>query len=572
MILALVLFMDHSGMGQGLIISPGTSFTGTGGNIVLRGNVVNNGSFSNNNNTVIFSGAAQSLGGTSPVLFNNLTVASGSTTTITTTGQLLNGILVSNSTLNANGNITLLSTVTQTALIDGSGIGQVSGNVIMQRYLPSGFGYKYFSSPFQGATVNEFGDDMDLSASFSTFYEYDESRVSAGWVSYTNSAGVLNPMHGYAVNFGSGVAALTADVTGVVNNGNLSRTMYNNNETYTKGFNLVGNPYPSPIDWDAGTGWTKTNIDDALYYFKAGGADQYSGTYSTYINGTSSDGLATNIVPSMQGFFIHVSDGAWPVTGTLGIDNNVRIIDNSHQFIKSDNGSTKSFLRVVANFGDKQDSSDPLVIYFDEKAQNEFDSRLDALKLMNTDRFVPNLYAIASDGYNLSINALPVLEDSLLVVPLGLKTEREGIIAFRVRDSGNLPTGINVYLHDEKTGANQSLNLNNAYTIYLNAGEYNNRFSLKFIQGAIEMNESRQDADLLDIYISKGVMIADIRLLPGDKGTMIISNISGQIVFRKDIYEVGYYDVNPRLKSGIYIVNFISGNVRNVKKIFILNK
>ena len=120
MILALVLFLNHSGLGQGLIISPATSFIGIGGNIILRGNVVNDGSFSNNNNKVIFTGAAQSLGGTSPVLFNNLTVAAGSTTTMITAGQTLKGILVSNSTLNANGNITLLSTVTQTALIDGS--------------------------------------------------------------------------------------------------------------------------------------------------------------------------------------------------------------------------------------------------------------------------------------------------------------------------------------------------------------------------------------------------------------------------------------------------------------------
>src|SRR5450759_5790523 len=272
----------------------------------------------------------------SPIIFNNLTVASGSTTTITTTGQSLRGILVSNSTLNSNGNMTLLSTVTQTALIDGSGTGQVNGNVTMQRYLPSGFGYKYFSSPFQGATVSEFGDNMDLLAVFPSFYNYDESKSSAGWVTYTNSAGVLNPLYGYAVNFGCSVTAITADVTGVVNNGNLSRTMYNNNNTYTKGFNLVGNPYPSPIDWDAASGWIKTNIDNALYYFKSSTTDQYGGTYSTYINFVSSDGLATKIIPSMQGFFIHVSDGAWPITGTLALNNSVRITDMTHSFIKSD--------------------------------------------------------------------------------------------------------------------------------------------------------------------------------------------------------------------------------------------
>ena len=105
MILALILFQNNSGLSQGLIISPGTSIFGTAGNLVLRGNVVNDGSFSNDTNTVIFAGGVQSLGGTSPVLFNNLTVAAGSTTSMITTGQTLKGILVSNNTLNANGNI-----------------------------------------------------------------------------------------------------------------------------------------------------------------------------------------------------------------------------------------------------------------------------------------------------------------------------------------------------------------------------------------------------------------------------------------------------------------------------------
>ena len=118
---------------------------------------------------------------------------------------------------------------------------------------------------------------------------------------------VLVPWHGYAVNFGSNAAPNTVDVTGVVNNGTLTVTLYNHNNTYTKGFNLIGNPYPSPIDWDAAAGWTKTNIDNALYYFKASTTDQYGGTYSTYINGISATGGTTNIIPSMQGFFVHVS-------------------------------------------------------------------------------------------------------------------------------------------------------------------------------------------------------------------------------------------------------------------------
>jgi hypothetical protein len=60
--------------------------------------------------------------------------------------------------------------------------------------------------------------------------------------------------------------------------------------------------------------------------------------------------------------------------------------------------------------------------------------------------------------------------------------------------------------------------------------------------------------------------------MPGERGILIINNILGQIVFRKDIYEGGYHEFNPSLKTGIYIVNFITGNARDVKKILILNK
>ncbi len=222
----------------------------------------------------------------------------------------------------------------------------------MQRYLSSGFGYKYFSSPFQAATVNEFADDMTL-GSF-TFYKYDESRTSSGWVSY-NTPGNKSTYStgGLCFKFWSESAPNTVDVTGVVNDGSLSVTLYNHNNTFTQGFNLIGNPYPSPVDWNASSGWTKVNIDNALYYFKASTTDQYGGTYSTYINGISSDGVVNNIIPSMQGFFIHVTDGAWPVTGTLALNNSVRITNLTHSFTKSLKACISvPLLRLTSGFSD----------------------------------------------------------------------------------------------------------------------------------------------------------------------------------------------------------------------------
>ncbi len=560
--------MNQAGSGQGLTISTGTILETTGGTMVLQGNVINNGSFINNNSTIVFSGNTQVISGTTPISFNNITVDPGSTTTITTPGQALTGILLCNGTFNANGNFTLLSTEYQTALIDGSGTGQVNGNVTLQRYLSSGFGYKYLSSPFQAATVSEFSDNMKLADPFPAFYRYDESLSTSGWVSYIDSSLVLNPVQGYAVNFGSSAPPLIFDVTGVVNNGDLSTTLYNHDNTYSKGFNLVGNPYPSPIDWDASSGWTRINIDNALYYFETSTTDQYGGTYVTYADGVSSNGLATNLIPSMQGFFVHVTDGIWPVTGTLAMNNSVRITDLTHPLTKSDINS-RSLIRLTAEFSDDTVSVDPVVIYFDEKATDKFDGQLDALKLMNTDFMVPNLYTVGSDGAKLSISALPVISDTLYKVPLGLKINRDGRIIFKISAlEGNL-ADMEIYISDIVAKTDQDLLSDKDYRLDLKTGQYENRFFLNFRNIGTGIPDYSAGDDLFSVYCSHGILKIKINTLPAAEGTLIISNLTGQMPLIKKYYEPGYYELNPGLKNGVYIVSFLSGTKRCSKKVFI---
>jgi hypothetical protein len=570
-----VLNLGAVGTVNNLTIDIGSSLTIDDNTLQIAGNITNNGTFTASVGTIEMNGsAAQTIPANTFAgnAIRNLTINNSSGVTLLGSLDIIEIVSVQSGTLSSGGYLTLVSTAVQTALIDGAGAGTVSGNVTMQRYLPSGFGYKYFSSPFQAATVNEFGDDMNLGASFPAFYRYDESRTAAGWVRYDTATRVLNPMHGYAVNFGSDPAADTVDVTGVVNNGSLSRTIYNNNRTYTKGFNLVGNPYPSPIDWDAVAGWTKTNIDDALYYFKASESDQYGGTYSTYIAGVSSDGLATDTIPSMQGFFVHVSDGTYPVTGTLAMNNSVRVTDLTHSFIKSDGSNTGSLLRLDASFAEDPASKDPVVIYFDEKALNAFDGQLDALKLMNTDLKVPNLYAMSSDGKKLSISALPFSSDTLCEVPLGLKTNKTGSVIFRIRDIEGTFSEMGISFSDKVTGIDQDLLPDNEYSIYLVAGEYQNRFFLNLSNVSTGISGATTDNNLFNIYSSHGILKADIFSLPGGNGILRLFDLTGQLIFIRNIYAPGHYEFNPAINEGIYIASYISGSKRSIKKIFIQNR
>ncbi|MBS0011198.1 MAG: T9SS type A sorting domain-containing protein [Bacteroidales bacterium] len=536
--------------------------------------------------TIVFFGSPGNTGGaaftipsgtfTSSPTINSLTINRANTLTLGDQVISVYGILLCNGPLSTAGNLTLLSDASATALIDGSGTSQVSGNVTMQRYLSAAFGYKYFSSPFQAATVSEFGDDMDLTYWFPTFYEYDESRTSSGWVDYTDPAGVLESMTGYAANFGSGTDPLTVDVSGEVNNGALSLTLYNNNNTYTQGLNLVGNPYPSAINWDAASGWTKTNIDDAIYFFKTSATDEYGGTYSSYVNGIPSDGSVSSIIPSMQGFFIHVSDGSYPVTATLGMNNDVRVNDRSQAFFKSasgtkGNGQSKPLIRIVAAFEDDAENADPLVIYLHNMASGNFDSQLDALKILNTDFQVPNLYAMITGNRKLSINAIPDDFDSMQVIPLGLKTNRSGIIEFMLPDRDDYFDDKNIFLHDSITGIRQLLNNDSLYKINLESGEYHDRFFLEIGNISSGIEEPTLTDALFDIYSSNNLLKTNIYEVKGGEGILSVFNLTGQVVYRQIIRQAGYYEYRSPDHRGIYIVNYRTGERSSSKKIFIGN-
>ena len=269
-------------LAQGIRIPAGAYVIANQGNIVTKNNWINNGNFTHNGGTVLFAGSMQQIIGTKSNSFNNLTILTGSNTTIGSFGHSLKGILKCDGILNVNNNFTLLANATQTALIDGSGGGDVLGNLTMQGYLLNGFGYKYLGSPFQSATVNEMSDEVNLTASFPSVYQHDENQASNGWITYTTAANALVPMRGYAFQLGNNAGAKKIDMNGVVTNRNVSLILNNNNRTYTKGFNLVSNPYPSPINWDVATGWTKTKIDNAIYYFDAGITDQYGGIYTFF--------------------------------------------------------------------------------------------------------------------------------------------------------------------------------------------------------------------------------------------------------------------------------------------------
>lgn len=553
-----------------ITIQSGASLTVNGGALQVAGSINNSGTFTTSNGSIEFTGSTAQIIPAS-VFAGNLIkdLTTNNTAGVTLSGTLqVSGILkATTGQFSTGGHLTLLSTSSQTALIDGSGAGSVTGNVTMQRYLAAGFGYKYFSSPFVSATVNEFADDLNLTASFPAFYTYIENRASSGFTAYTTTTGALTPMLGYAAQFGATATPKTVDMTGVVNNGTItSPTIYNHNQPYTLGFNLSGNPYPSPIDWDAVSGWTRTNIDNAIYYFDAGTTDQYAGTYSSYINGISSNGTANNIIPAMQGFFVHVTNGTYPVTATFSVNNNARVNNLTPNFHR-DAPATVPLLRLNASFADEGMPADATVIYFDHSATSVFNPEMDALKLINTAPQVPSLYTL-SDTTKLSIYALPYLQDSTSIIPLGLITQKAGPITFKVQDIERMPYGLHIYLRDAKTGITQDLQRNPVYSLPIEKGVYKSRFSIVFSMKDLNNDDSNQT---FYVYSTGGKVYVKLDLAAGEKGDIVMSNTAGQVIFNRQVSFNGYHDLGPSFSSGIYFISFHSQKGVRTKKIFVGN-
>ncbi len=562
-----ILNTGSAGMVRDIQINTGGDLTIIDNTLQIAGEITNIGTFNSTEGSLNFVGTSLQTIPDNTFLTNRIrNLIINNIADVSSTGALeITGFLkVENGNFNTGNRLSLISTANQTALIDGSGNGQVLGLVKMQRYMDIAFGYKYFSSPFSDSKVGDFSTFMDLVdpiTSFPNFFTYNENRQdtnfndASGWEAYNTATFSIDILKGYALNFGDSFTPKTIEIFGTVNNGDQQISLFNNTGLYTQGFNLVGNPYPSPIDWNA-PGWIKNNLDDALYFFTAGGTNQYTGTYSSYIGGTSSDGKSSNIIPSMQGFFVHATN---PGSATLGVSNQVRTINYSQDFLKGKQPEKVSLIRITAAF-ESEVNSDPVVMYFPNFAEISFEKDKDALKLMNTDTLVPNLYSLTPDKKKLSINALPKLwRDEVKTIPLGLKTEKEGWMLIGLKDLDNMPINLNVYLIDSEKRIGQNLKRKSRYRFFTKSGIHDSRF--KIILSETELSDPTMAFDEpFSVQIREGKVMVNMNLDEGQNGVLQASTITGQVLERKNVYEKESIEIEGIKSTGLY---FFSINLKD---------
>jgi hypothetical protein len=342
--------------------------------------------------------------------------------------------------------------------------------------------------------------------------------------------------------------------TGVINQGDIqARDWFRHDHTlsYTnspsidnsgpRGFNFLGNPFPSPINLDnfSETDSTSTiygaNISPAFYYL-----NRITGQYDAYIPDATHDktqvyygtGVASNILKIGQGVLVNVDGAASPYSAKLTFRegakfdpdassvptsiisaanvsslnsiysqsrmsvkaNNVVSINSGNQRLSAvspggiKNSRTTTVQTTKAGSPDQQlrislvkdeNLIDDILIRFKPGSSRLFNAREDALDIGCTDDAQGSLSSYSEDGKPLSINTLPLLK-RITKILLVTSTTQSGGYSIRINRLG-LPTNLKTRLKDKLTGKVFGLTESNPYRFLIDKNlqnTYGDRFEL----------------------------------------------------------------------------------------------
>lgn len=477
--------------------------------LAVKGTFSNSGTLTTQKGLVLLNGTtAQTIGGTSTTDFYDLTLNNTAGATLQANENIIRTLNLNNGVFNVNSKVlTLVSTATGTGRIAQiTGTGDLSGNITAQRFAPGGFtGWALLGTPIaSGLTLADWDDNIVIScptcpdgsaAGFLSIYTYDETVGGlydnpAAYIPLSTINDPIVPGKGYWVYLGTQLgttANITLDVTGPPKKFNYSLPLKytNTGSPVNDGWNLVCNPYPSPIKWSLLKG-TTTGIDNAIYVYNTD-LNAGSGGYATYINGVSSPAVAaggiSDTIPMSQGFYVH-STGA---TALSAQESNK--VSGNPTFLKTGSTAqavnTDPLLRLYMDDGSGYGFHDETVLYLESGATDYFDIGYDAYKMRGQDPYAPML-ALQKGTDVFQVNGTAPVSGNFSM-PLQATTGYAGNYTISADNIGTFPQGACITLYDTYNGTTTNLKTG-SYTFYLDDTTTVPRFMLNITLDPLQVN------------------------------------------------------------------------------------
>ncbi|MCF6366455.1 MAG: T9SS type A sorting domain-containing protein [Bacteroidales bacterium] len=435
-------------------------------------------------------------------------------------------------------------------------------NATVKRYI-AGNRWYYLSSPIDAAPVSLFNTNNLL--------WWDASIEWTGVGDYTPWKGVsdtsLQNATGYAYYFYED----TIEYKGNINVGNYTITLRTSATGLSdyQGWNLIGNPYTSILDWDVlvADGAVPADAEDAIYFFDDDAGDGSQNNYRYYVpstGGTYGVGTAdaTGKIPLGQAFFIKTNTD----NVNLTINNTYRN-HNTQAFYKN---KTLEIIKLQITGNNK---SDELIYRIVKDASPYFDGKYDAIKLFSGNEDIPQIYSYNKENdEKIAINSIPAInKDTKLFI--GFKAPA-GQYSINIQDFTLPDTDGKLYLFDSYLKNYIDIIQNKEYTFEHQGGENNDRFVLTYKNTYSDISD--YDLNEIKIYPNPAKDFLNVKYinnyLSEETKTIEILSVTGKTVYSSELNNKTTTINLRNFSDGIWFLKLTDSNNKTYTEKFIIRK
>ncbi len=504
-------------------------------------------------------------------------------------------------TINTNNFLTLASSLNNKGRLGNMNNGTLSGDLRVQTFARGGTTdwVNIGVSGVTGETIQNgwygqipmaiAGSTTDVTSAGGYYFE-SVQRWEEQTGLYDTSVTVFDaliPGEGYWVFLGTGLTT-TSDMAWTVSGPavtgpqviNLTNTTPAPTQTpapvNAPGWNLIANPFPSPIDWASVlANNSSAPIYNAYYIY-----DPDLGNTVSFVGGVASPGSGpltnyqtmADVIPMGQAFYVYASANT-----SITISEGDKSSSNTANFQLLKTNQAANIGSPIRLNIDGSGYHDDAVIRFHSNATTNFDKALDAYKMYTSPGYVgyPGQWslrtAIATQSNNedFSINSIPYAQTQNAVIPVVARVYQSGTHTISASELQNLPPGTCVDLKDLYTNTVYDLT-SGPCIVNMSDTTFYPRFELTVCANVIASVKNNTVKNAPAIAISKDAVgiYSDFNFAEQSDAKITITNILGQkIVADKKVSvknERVYIDAN--LNDNLIFVTVETANERITRK------
>jgi hypothetical protein len=564
----------------GTLTLSGTSQIGIGRDLTDNGTLVTNTGLIRLNGTT-----SQAITGSSTLTtIRALEVANSGTKSLSHLVVITDSVKVSAGTLSTGGNLKLVASASLKGRIaEITGGGAISGNVVAETYAEGGDTDWSVLGPsgVSGLAVSDWESQFPMTCSlcpngptsaggyFVSIHSHDETAVSGSSLAYVEQTytSALVPGKGYWVYLGNAMSTtspITWSVSGPAVTGNQSLTLTFSGGTNGNGFNLISNPYASPISWFKLRN-SNSSVANAIYIYNAD-----EGTTTSYVNGSSShSGTATanDVIAAGQGFYVQCTAAATLVAQE---SNKVSYNTSANPLIRS--GAKQEYVRLGLKCFDG--TRDMTVVRVENSCTCGFDTEWDALKMVGSPGYAGtggvwnsrSSIATRAGDTDLSVNSVPLATDANRSIPLSLQMPKAGGYTISAVDISETGPSLCAIIEDKQSAVYWDLR-SGPFTFTGNKGSDTARFVLHLCADRFTVGIKKTVPQMFSVEPTyAGVRIITNREMNASK--VEVTDLTGRTITAARVSDSGPTDLALPREPALYMVTVTSNGAGTTQKYY----